>query len=276
MSRHTPAGTLDLLTDAIRRLKSITAPGLLEQTICIGLVESFGFDAAAISRIDGGTLTSTACAGATVTNRPARLPLAACSIERAAVRSRRTTAADDHDEGATDRFAQLLGTSRYTVTPLTVESQTVGMIHAAQRHSTSFEPDAVELLETHARAFTWISERNLLIDRMNRQRLAMAAAARRLAEEAEKLTNTGIVLDIDDPTEHLPAPTTSRASHFDRMLTAREREVLELMVTGASNAEIARELVVGTETVKSHVKSILRKTGAINRAEAITLYVSGS
>lgn len=52
-------------------------------------------------------------------------------------------------------------------------------------------------------------------------------------------------------------------------LTERETEVFDLMVTGASNHTIADRLVITEGTVKSHVKHILRKYGAVNRAQAI-------
>ena len=52
-------------------------------------------------------------------------------------------------------------------------------------------------------------------------------------------------------------------------LTEREAEVFELMVTGATNQAIADRLVITEGTVKSHVKHILRKYGAVNRAQAI-------
>jgi two-component system, NarL family, response regulator LiaR len=52
-------------------------------------------------------------------------------------------------------------------------------------------------------------------------------------------------------------------------LTAREWEVLDLMTLGASNQQIANDLVVSLETVQSHIKHILRKLGVHSRADAI-------
>jgi two-component system, NarL family, response regulator LiaR len=54
-------------------------------------------------------------------------------------------------------------------------------------------------------------------------------------------------------------------------LTDREREVLDLMVDGLNNPDIAGRLVISKGTVKFHVSSILSKLGVSSRTEAVSL-----
>jgi NarL family two-component system response regulator LiaR len=54
-------------------------------------------------------------------------------------------------------------------------------------------------------------------------------------------------------------------------LTPREWEVLDKLCEGRSTEEIADEMVLATETVRSHIKNVLRKLGVGSRAEAIAL-----
>jgi DNA-binding NarL/FixJ family response regulator len=52
-------------------------------------------------------------------------------------------------------------------------------------------------------------------------------------------------------------------------LTDREREILHLIATGASNGEIAQHLVLSTKTVSNYVSTIFNKLQVADRAEAI-------
>jgi DNA-binding NarL/FixJ family response regulator len=54
-------------------------------------------------------------------------------------------------------------------------------------------------------------------------------------------------------------------------LTERESEVLDLLLAGVSNKQIAARLFVGEETVKSHVRSIYRKLDVNDRATAVAM-----
>ena len=70
--------------------------------------------------------------------------------------------------------------------------------------------------------------------------------------------------------EFVAAGTRSRTSGLDR-LTAREHDVLELLATGLSNAEIAGRLYLSVETIKTHVSRVLDKLGARDRVQAVIL-----
>ncbi|MEU5775764.1 response regulator transcription factor [Streptomyces venezuelae] len=73
-----------------------------------------------------------------------------------------------------------------------------------------------------------------------------------------------------------PPPGPGRGAAADRApghgaLTGRERDVLDLLATGMTNAQIAERLLLSRSTVKDHVSSVLAKLGASNRIQAAVL-----
>jgi len=54
-------------------------------------------------------------------------------------------------------------------------------------------------------------------------------------------------------------------------LSGRQAEILESIVRGLSNADIAKELGIGVDMVKSHTTALFHKLGAANRTEAVSI-----
>jgi DNA-binding NarL/FixJ family response regulator len=130
---------------------------------------------------------------------------------------------------------------------------------------TTFGDDENVYAALHAGAAAFLPKRARPTEIVNAVRLVAGgesllfpAAIRSLAaQHATAATRTGTARAVDD-------------------LTPREREILRLMARGLSNAEIADELFLGLQTVKTHVSSLLRKLGARDRTQAvIAAYDSG-
>lgn len=110
--------------------------------------------------------------------------------------------------------------------------------------------------------------------------LSPALAAKILAELARTAGRGGALTALTPETASPASPPASAScqrgaasadSGSDEVepLTAREREVLALVVKGASNREIADALVVSDNTVKYHLKNILQKLHLHNRAQVV-------
>jgi DNA-binding NarL/FixJ family response regulator len=93
----------------------------------------------------------------------------------------------------------------------------------------------------------------------------------RIVAAGDALLTPGVTRQLlDRVARRLPAPVGAGPATLDE-LTEREREVLELLSRGMSNAEIAQALIVGEATVKTHVSNVLMKLGLRDRVQAVVL-----
>jgi DNA-binding NarL/FixJ family response regulator len=98
-------------------------------------------------------------------------------------------------------------------------------------------------------------------------------SAVRVVSSGESLLSPSITRRVIEEFARMPRPGGSEALE---VLTEREREVLTLIASGLSNAEIAKELFVSEATVKSHVARLLSKLQLRDRVQAVVLaYESG-
>jgi DNA-binding CsgD family transcriptional regulator len=102
---------------------------------------------------------------------------------------------------------------------------------------------------------------------------ANGRAPRRAPEgpEGEKLAAAAALLIAAGYRVEPPPGEYSSADALPTPLTARERQVAELLVEGASNKLIARRLEISVHTAKFHVAAVLDKLGARNRSDAVAI-----
>lgn len=248
---------------SIRRMKAAPSMQALERQVCAELCATVGYDGAVLSTVLPEGFVPVAAHGVPCTGEP--MPRNGCRAEQDCVRFRRIVHAGAADP-AGDGYRELLGHRAYLVAPVVAESKVVAVVHVYRAGDDLADGDT-ETVGILLSVYSCLYERLLNSERVEHLRASIISAAARLTEEADRIAGAAISLDAD-----VGAVGTAAAA-FTASLSNRERRVFERMVQGDSNADIARELVVSVETVKTHVKRILRKTGAANRLEAITLYM---
>jgi DNA-binding NarL/FixJ family response regulator len=122
--------------------------------------------------------------------------------------------------------------------------------------------------ETAVLIFTAYSERSLLargLESGAKGYILKEAPHETLIRAIEKVAGGESFID--------PALMPAFLSGKDRedMLTGREREILQLLADGMSNADVAARLFISQETVKSHVRHILAKLEADTRTHAVAI-----
>jgi DNA-binding NarL/FixJ family response regulator len=103
------------------------------------------------------------------------------------------------------------------------------------------------------------------------------AAAVRIVASGEALLAPAVTRSvIEEFTRIPPRAAPAAVPRAVGELTAREREVLDLLIRGLSNPEICRQLVISEATAKTHVARILQKLGLRDRVQAVIYaYESG-
>lgn len=107
------------------------------------------------------------------------------------------------------------------------------------------------------------------------QRALRAEASAYMLKSMPKDQLLAVIRSVHSGRRHVPPEVAARlAEHMDEEdLTARELEVLRLIRDGCRNKHIADQLAIAETTVNFHIKNIVTKLGANDRAHAVTIAI---
>jgi DNA-binding CsgD family transcriptional regulator len=273
---------LEAVLDAAARLADAGPVSEIVDRAPAECARALGLERCVLSRVEDGTLVAEAlhladgeadAALAALREAPVRLgyPLLEAEMLR---RRRAQIVPAPADEGAAGRhaFAAVMGWGEHLAAPIVLEGRVIGFLHGDRTRPLTAAD--CEGLQRFAAAFADIFERAVLRRRLRVQRQELRQVASWADARTSELSDGAIDLAVerDAPAADEPVRAQGDAALRD-LLTRRELDVLEHMVRGETNADIARALVVSEGTVKFHVKNILRKLHASNRAEATSRYL---
>ena len=152
--------------------------------------------------------------------------------------------------------------SSYGVAALTTGGDTIGLLHA-DAGDRALDALDVEVLGKFAQGLAGVLERAVLRHTLELHRGELAAAVQWMGARLGRLADAAVPDHSAD----------GAGAALLEILTPRELDVLRLLARGQTNLAIANALVVREGTVKYHVKNILRKLGATNRADAVARFV---
>lgn len=194
---------------------------------------------------------------------------------------RRTTARvmnAQHDPDTPRALVEETGTTSYVAAPILCDGTVAGFIHADHFFKrVEVDETDCDVLSALTLGIGLILERQMLRRHLLRQRAELTAFARDLGGLADASVRVDRNLGMSALTAG-EGPATGdllRDAAVKETLSAREREVIQLLVGGATNASIARRLFISESTAKAHVHHILKKLGAANRAEAVAKFLRG-
>jgi DNA-binding CsgD family transcriptional regulator len=262
----------------LARLRGMPSSTALVDSACEELVFRCGFHRAVLSKVesrswkplilhDRGDSTTTSWFREWIGQR---VPLTDTAPEAQMLSRRRPSLVYDTSNAPVYRpLIVAAGQSRsYVVAPLMLGNDVIGFLHT-DHHPLPRRVDESDrdVLWAFADGFSHIYERAVLLERLRASRDSVRELFFGAIDRIDELCEAGVEsarMAEDSDTGASPAAGPCAVE-----LTEREAEVFELMATGATNQAIADRLVITEGTVKSHVKHILRKYGAVNRAQAI-------
>lgn len=261
----------------LARLRAMPSSAALIDSACDELVLRCGFHRAVLSTVgNGGWKPLILLDRAEPSSRSwfsdwinQTVPLTSTTPEASVMRRRRPALIHDTADAPVYRplIVQAGQSLSYVVAPLVHGNEVIGFLHTDHHPQPRRVDDGDrDVLWAFADGFSHIYERLVLTEQLREQRDGIRELFFGAVDRLDDLCESG--MDMTRSTEE-QAEVAISGGPGRVELTEREAEVFELMVTGASNHAIADQLVITEGTVKSHVKHILRKYGAVNRAQAI-------
>jgi LuxR family transcriptional regulator, regulator of acetate metabolism len=273
---------LEAVQDAADRLGDAGAVSEIVDRGPAEAARALDLDRVVLSRVDDGALVAEAIhlreGDATAALRAAPVRLGYPLFEAEMLRRRRAVivAAPAPEDVARHAFADVMGWHEHVAAPIVLEARVIGFFHGDRAAGAAPLRDADrDGLWRFALAFAQVFERAVLRRRLRVQRQELRQVAAWADARTSELSDGAIDLaaDRDAPGGEEAVRAQDADPALRDLLTRRELDVLEHMVRGETNADIARALVVSEGTVKFHVKNILRKLHASNRAEATSRYL---
>jgi DNA-binding CsgD family transcriptional regulator/GAF domain-containing protein len=177
------------------------------------------------------------------------------------------------DKRTFKEIVDVSGCFGYIAAPITVQGRVIGMLHADRP-----EPDGIvttehlDQLEAFAECLAVAFESAVLDEKAAQQRFAVG----NLCAHVEELIRRSVPSAWWSLSGATAGQRRDAYYHCDQpavpSLTAREREIMSYVATGATNSQIGRCLVISEGTVKSHLKHIARKLNTSSRAAAVAVY----
>ncbi|MDT7762855.1 MAG: hypothetical protein QOC63_2275, partial [Mycobacterium sp.] len=177
------------------------------------------------------------------------------------------------DKRTFKEIVDVSGCCGYIAAPITVQGRAIGMLHADRPQPDGMVTlDHLDQLEAFAECLAVAFESAVLEEKAAQQRAEVENLCANVDELLRRSARTTLWSLPGAMSVHRHDAYYRRDQPVVPSLTAREREIMSYVATGATNGQIARCLVISEGTVKSHLKHIARKLNTSSRAAAVAVY----